>query len=76
MCSIWASFMRGRYFGKNEITWGEHFQNHGYSSTRVGKIFHMRVPGDIAGTDGQDIAECWSAKYNIPGKEAHKLRLP
>ena len=20
-----ASFMRGRYFGKNEITWGEHF---------------------------------------------------
>ena len=67
-----ASFMRGRYFGKNEITWGEHFQNHGYSSTRVGKIFHMRVPGDIiAGTDGQDVAECWSAKYNIPGKEAH-----
>ena len=67
-----ASFMRGRYFGKNEITWGEHFQKHGFSSTRVGKIFHMRVPGDIiAGTDGQDVAECWSAKYNIPGKEAH-----
>ena len=69
-----ASFMRGRYFGKNQITWGKHFQNHGYSSTRVGKIFHMRVPGDIiAGTDGQDVAECWSAKYNIPGKEAHTL---
>ena len=67
-----ASFMRGRYFGENQITWGEHFQNHGYSSIRVGKIFHMRVPGDIiAGTDGQDVAECWSAKYNISGKEAH-----
>ena len=67
-----ASFMRGRYVGKNEITWGEHFQNNGYSSTRVGKIFHMRVPGDIiAGTDGQDVPACWSAKFNMPGKEAH-----
>ena len=67
-----ASFMRGRYFGKNEITWGEHFQKHGYSSVRVGKIFHMRVPGDIiGGTDGQDIPACWSEKYNSPGKEAH-----
>ena len=67
-----ASFMRGKYFGKNEITWGEHFQNYGYSSTRVGKIFHMRVPGDIiAGTDGQDVEKCWTAKYNIPGREAH-----
>ena len=57
---------------KNEITWGEHFQHHGYSSTRVGKIFHMRVPGDIiAGTDGNDVPECWTTKYNIPGKEAH-----
>ena len=37
--------MRGRYYGNDEITWGEHFQKHGYSSTRVGKIFHMRVPG-------------------------------
>jgi iduronate 2-sulfatase len=67
-----ASFMRGRYIGKEEITWGEHFQKNGFSSTRVGKIFHMRVPGDIiAGTDGQDVPECWSAKYNMAGKEAH-----
>ena len=54
-----ASFMRGKYFGKSEITWGEHFQNYGYSSTQWGKIFHMRVPGDIiAGTDGQDVEKC------------------
>jgi len=67
-----ASFMRGRYHGGKEITWGEHFQKNGYSSTRVGKIFHMRVPGDIIpGTDGDDVPECWSAKYNMPGKEAH-----
>jgi iduronate 2-sulfatase len=67
-----ASFMRGRHHGGKEITWGEHFQKNGYSSTRVGKIFHMRVPGDIiAGTDGVDVPACWSAKYNMPGKEAH-----
>ena len=67
-----ASFMRGRYHGRREITWGEHFQKNGYSSTRVGKIFHMRVPGDIiAGTDGADIPACWSAKFNMSGKEAH-----
>ena len=67
-----ASFMRGRYRGAKEITLGEHFQKNGYSSTRVGKIFHMRVPGDIiAGTDGDDVPACWSAKYNMPGKEAH-----
>ena len=67
-----ASFMRGRYFGKNQITWGNIFKIMDIQVQRVGKIFHMRVPGDIiAGTDGQDVAECWSAKYNIPGKEAH-----
>ena len=67
-----ASFMRGRRQGEKGITWGEHFINNGFSSTRVGKIFHMRVPGDIiAGTDGADVAACWSAKYNMPGKEAH-----
>ena len=59
-----ASFMRGRYHGGKDVTWGEHFQKHGFSSTRVGKIFHMRVPGDIIdGTDGQDVPACWSAKY-------------
>ena len=67
-----ASFMRGRYHGDKEITWGEHFQNNGFSSTRVGKIFHMRVPGDIiAGTDGDDVPECWNAKFNMSGQEGH-----
>ena len=68
--------MRGRYHGNNEITWGEHFKNNGFSSIRVGKIFHMRVPGDIIdGTDGADIPSCWSEKYNSPGLEAHTLKL-
>ncbi len=67
-----ASFMRGRRQGGKGLTWGEHFINNGFSSTRVGKIFHMRVPGDIIpGTNGEDVAACWSARYNMPGKEAH-----
>lgn len=67
-----ASLMRGRYEGKQELTWGEHVQKHGYYSGRVGKIFHMRVPGDIIdGTNGPDVEECWSERFNSPGKEAH-----
>lgn len=42
-----ASFMRGRYHGGSEITLGEHFIAQGRTTARVGKIFHMRVPGDI-----------------------------
>ena len=30
----------------------------------------------IAGTDGQDVAECWSAKYNIPEKKLTLLITP
>ncbi|MFN9638984.1 MAG: sulfatase [Pirellula sp.] len=67
-----ASLMRGQYFGKTGITLGEHFIGQGRASARVGKIFHMRVPGDIiAGTDGDDVAACWSERYNSPGLEAH-----
>lgn len=67
-----ASFMRGRYHGNKGVTLGEHFIEHGFTTARVGKIFHMRVPGDIiAGTDGQDVPACWSERYNSPGLEAH-----
>ncbi|MDQ3623489.1 MAG: sulfatase [Verrucomicrobiota bacterium] len=68
-----ASFMRGRYFGNSGgITLGEHFIAQGRNTARVGKIFHMRVPGDIiAGTDGDDVAACWSQRFNSPGQEAH-----
>ena len=60
-----ATMEKGNYLGRT-------FSKNGYSSTRVGKIFHMRVPGDIiAGTDGDGVPACWSAKYNMPGKEAH-----
>jgi iduronate 2-sulfatase len=67
-----ASFMRGRYFGGKGITLGEHFIQQGRVTARVGKIFHMRVPGDIiAGTDGEDVAACWTERHNSQGQEAH-----
>lgn len=67
-----ASFMRGCYPGKKEITLGEHFIQQGRTTARVGKIFHMRVPGDIiAGTNGEDIEACWTERYNASGQEAH-----
>ncbi len=67
-----TSFMRSRYTDKAGLTLGEHFINNGIYSARVGKIFHMRVPGDIIdGTDGGDIPACWDERFNMPGQEAH-----
>lgn len=66
------SFMHGRYTGKGGVNMGEHFKAQGWYSARVGKIYHMRVPGDIiAGTHGDDIASSWTERFNSPGKEAH-----
>lgn len=67
-----TSFMHSRYRGSNGPTIGQHLISHGYHSARVGKIFHMRVPGDIiAGTDGNDVPETWTERFNCQGEEAH-----
>ena len=68
-----TSFMHSRYHGaKGRVNLGQHFKENGFYSARVGKIYHMRVPGDIiAGTDGLDIASSWTEKYNSAGLEAH-----
>ena len=66
------SLMFSRYKGRGEVNMGQHVKDNGWYSARVGKIYHMRVPGDIiAGTDGQDVASSWTEKFNIPGLEAH-----
>lgn len=66
------SFMFSRYQGSGDVNLGQHFREHGWYSARVGKIYHMRVPGDIiAGTDGNDVASSWTERFNSPGKEAH-----
>ena len=68
-----TSFMHSRYHGaKGRVNLGQHFRDNGFYSARVGKIYHMRVPGDIiAGTDGLDIASSWTEKFNSSGREAH-----
>lgn len=67
-----TSFMHGRYLGGAKMNMGRHFRENGHYSARVGKIYHMRVPGDIiAGTHGNDIASSWTERFNSPGLEAH-----
>ncbi len=67
-----TSFMYSRYKDKGSVTIGQHFRKNDRYSARVGKIFHMRVPGDIiAGTDGQDVPETWTESFNSQGQEAH-----
>ena len=66
------SFMFSRYQGNDGTNMGEHFKNNGFYSARAGKIYHMRVPGDIiAGTDGGDVPSSWTEKFNLSGREAH-----
>jgi iduronate 2-sulfatase len=67
-----TSLMFSRYQGKGDVNMGQYFRQHGWYSARVGKIYHMRVPGDIiAGTNGLDIASSWTQRFNSPGLEAH-----
>ena len=51
-------------------TIGEHFQRHGLHTARVGKIFHMPVPhAQLDGSNGKDVAECWTERYNTKSAE-------
>ena len=57
----------------------QYFKQNGYTSVRLGKLYHMRVPGDItAGVSGPDHKASWSQAYNFksdeqwtPGKTEH-----
>jgi iduronate 2-sulfatase len=69
-----TSFMHSRYRdgGTKHVNMGQHFRENGFYSARVGKIYHMRVPGDIiAGTNGNDLASSWTERFNSQGQEAH-----
>ncbi len=66
------SFMFSRYLNGGSVNLGQHFRDNGWYTARVGKIYHMRVPGDIiAGTNGKDVASSWTERFNSPGLEAH-----
>ena len=51
-------------------TIGEHLQQYGMHTARVGKIFHMPVPhAQLDGSDGRDVPECWTERYNTKTAE-------
>lgn len=76
-----ASFMTGLYprqtgvifyqqFFRNYLpdvtTMPQHFMAHGYTSARVGKIYHYNNPTDV-GTNGHDDEASWDERYNPRG---------
>ncbi len=78
-----ASIMSGQYPNVNGVTGNSgtvdpervtlprHFQNHGYWTGRVSKIYHMGIPGDIIeGNAGRDHAPSWKVTHNIAAMEA------
>lgn len=51
-------------------TWSQHFKNADFYSARVGKIYHMGIPGDVEiGANGADDAASWIERFNIQGPE-------
>ena len=77
-----ASIMSGQYPNANGVTGNggtvdlsrvtlpKHFQNHGYWTGRVSKIYHMGIPGDIIeGKAGRDHAPSWKVTHNIMAME-------
>jgi iduronate 2-sulfatase len=50
----------------NAVTLGQFFQNQGYYSARVGKIYHYSNPRQI-GTDGNDDIATWNERFNPAG---------
>jgi len=54
------------------VTLPQMFKNNGYRSMRVGKLFHMGVPGGVGSMDYQD-PPSWDVSISPPGDE-HKSK--
>lgn len=78
-----ASFMAGLYPDQTRVlrnavylrrylpdvtSMSQHFKNHGYRATRIGKIYHYGVPRNI-GTGGHDDPYSWDVTINPRGRD-------
>jgi uncharacterized sulfatase len=52
----------------NGPTVREHLREQGYFAARVGKIYHLGIPGQV-GTPGPDDPESWTTTFNPKGAE-------
>lgn len=60
----WTEKLEGR------PTLPQYLRQEGWRTARVGKIYHMLVPGNItAGVDGPDHTDSWDERFNAPGLE-------
>ena len=53
---------------KDVVTLPQLFKNNGYFSARVGKIYHLGIPGQV-GQPGPDDPPSWSYTFNPKGNE-------
>ncbi len=61
----------GGFVRPDRVTLPRHFQNHGYWTGRVSKIYHMGIPVDIIeGTPGKDHELSWEVTHNIMAMES------
>jgi len=57
-----------RFKLKNLVTLPELFRHNGYYSARVGKVYHLGIPGQV-GTPGPDDPQSWDYAFNPKGNE-------
>lgn len=67
---MYGRYTRARINASVHQSFPELLKGQGWYSTRIGKVFHMGVPGDIvAGVDGADYPQSWTERFNCAGPE-------
>jgi iduronate 2-sulfatase len=69
---VLANGLPVRHKIKDLVTLPELFRKNGYRSMRVGKIYHLGIPGQV-GTPGPDDPPSWDSTFNPKGNEFPSL---